>query len=450
LAARKVAPSSITAARLLAASFATAIAAGTVLLHLPLASTAAPLTWVDALFTATSATCVTGLIVVDTATRLSGFGQTVVLVLLQIGGLGIMTLTTMFAYFIGGRVSIRGRELIEETLTGPFSSMRDVLRAVLFFTVLAEGLGTLLLASHFAQRFPLKQAIWLGTFHAISAFCNAGFSLFSDSLMHYAADPFVNLVVMTLIVTGGLGFLVVYDLAGYALRPEVKRLSFHTRLVLRTTFWLVLVGTVLLFVAEIGNILSGKSVAEMVLVPLFQSVTARTAGFNTVDIASLTNASLLVLIVLMFIGASPGSCGGGIKTTTFATITAVVSAHYRNHPDVVLMQRRVRRAIVSKALIVFFFAAGLVLAVTFLLLTFESRGSGVSSSDFVRYLFEAVSAFGTVGLSTGVTPTLTVLGKLLITLTMFVGRLGPVTAALIIGTGEPEPFRYPEEHYLVG
>ncbi len=441
---------SVQAARLLLGGFAAAILVGTLFLKLPQASSAEPLGWLDALFTATSAVCVTGLIVVDTATRLSPFGQGVVLVLLQAGGLGIMTLTTFFAYLIAGRVSVRGRELVEETISGPFSSVGRLLLASVGCTLVTELAGAAILSARFAADYGAARSIWLGSFHAVSAFCNAGFSLFSDSLMRYQSDPVVNFTVMVLIVLGGLGFLVVYDATSLREKKGPRRISLHSRLVLRTTASLILTGAALILLFDWDTTLRAFSWPGKLMAALFQSVTARTAGFNTVEIGAMSNASLLLLIMLMFVGASPGSCGGGIKTTTFATVLALLRDRARNRTDVVIMNRRVRERILSKALTVFFLSMGLVLLATLALLVSESAGPAAERGDFVRYLFEATSAFGTVGLSTGVTPGLSNAGKLIVVATMFIGRLGPATLALTIGTAEVERFRYPEGEFLVG
>ncbi|MDZ7374565.1 MAG: TrkH family potassium uptake protein [candidate division KSB1 bacterium] len=447
---RRSEPSSVEAARLLLVSFAGAIAVGTALLVLPAASTGTPLRLIDALFTATSAVCVTGLTVVDTATRLTPYGQAVVLLLLQAGGLGIMTLSTFFSFLVARRVSVRGRELLEETLSGPLSKPSRLLLATMSFTFAAELVGALLLLLRFAPQYGMGQGLWLAVFHSVSAFCNAGFSLFSDSLMRYVGDPLVNGVVASLIILGGLGFLVVYDLAGLRRRSPLVRPSLHTRLVFRTTLALILAGTVLLLFFEAPATLRSLPWPQKLLASFFQSVTARTAGFNTLDIGSMSNASLLVLIALMFIGASPGSTGGGIKTTTFATVVCLVWDRLRGRTDLVMMNRRVSERLLTKAMTVFFLSLALVWMSTAALLAAEGWRSDPQHADFVRYLFEATSAFGTVGLSTGVTPGLSVLGKLILIVTMFVGRLGPVTLALTVTASEVQHFRYPEGEFLVG
>jgi trk system potassium uptake protein TrkH len=447
---RRTEPSSVEAARLLAGSFALAILIGTALLLLPASSTGDPLRPVDALFTATSAVCVTGLTVVDTATRLTPFGQAVVLVLLQAGGLGIMTLTTFFAYLVAGRVSIRGRELLEETISGPLSGPGRLLRAAVGFTLGTEAIGTLVLWARFAPEFGVGRGLWLAGFHAVSAFCNAGFSLFSNSLKGFVEDPVVNLTVAAIIILGGIGFLVVYDISGSRSRKTPSRLSLHSRLVLRSTAALILGGMALLLLFDWHATLAPLSWPGKVLAAFFQSVTARTAGFNTVEIGAMSNASLFVLLALMFVGASPGSCGGGVKTTTFATVLLLVRDRLYGRRDVVVMNRRIPNRILNKALVVFFLSLGLVSLSTTALLVSEGWADEPQHADFLRYLFEAVSAFGTVGLSTGVTAGLSTVGKLILVFTMFVGRIGPATLALTVQTAEAEHFQYPEGEFLVG
>jgi trk system potassium uptake protein TrkH len=405
---------------------------------------------VDALFTATSAVCVTGLTVVDTATRLTPFGQAVVLVLLQAGGLGIMTLTTFFAYLVAGRVSIRGRELLEETISGPLSGPGRILRAAVGFTLGTEAIGTLILWARFAPEFGVGRGLWLAGFHAVSAFCNAGFSLFSNSLKGFVEDPVVNLTVAAIIILGGIGFLVVYDICGSRNRKTPSRLSLHSRLVLRSTAALILGGMALLLLFDWHATLAPLSWPGKVLAAFFQSVTARTAGFNTVEIGAMSNASLFVLLALMFVGASPGSCGGGVKTTTFATVLLLVRDRLYGRRDVVVMNRRIPNRILNKALVVFFLSLGLVSLSTTALLVSEGWAHEPQHADFLRYLFEAVSAFGTVGLSTGVTAGLSTVGKLILVFTMFVGRIGPATLALTVQTAEAEHLQYPEGEFLVG
>jgi len=443
--------------QMLVLSFGIAILGGTLLLMTPWASTGTPLGFVDALFTATSATCVTGLIVVDTGRDLTPFGQTVVLTLIQLGGLGIMTYSSVFLLVVGRGLSFRGEALIEETLgrktrTSPQRLVRDVFR----FTFVIEAAGTVLLSIGFARTMPWPDAVYAGVFHSISAFCNAGFSLFSTSFSDYRGDWLLNLTVMGLIVAGGLGFMVLEDLADAwqdVRRGRKPRLHLHTKVVLVTTGVLVLGGAAGVWAFEARNALAGLPWHEQVLACLFQSVTARTAGFNTLDYATLTNTTLFLSILLMFIGASPGSCGGGIKTSTFAVVFGLFRDRLRARERVSLFRRTVPEETVGRAVAIVMASFTFVTLATFALLATElgSVPHGEAGGTFLEILFETVSAFGTVGLSTGVTPDLTVPGRLLVTFVMFVGRVGPLTLAMAVGRKrEPGRFLYAEENLMVG
>jgi len=412
---------------------------------------------VNALFTATSATCVTGLVVLDTGKDFTRFGQGVILALIQVGGLGIMTFSTFFMYMVGHRVSIRGREIVEETLAQePIRNLASLLKIVFFTTVAVELVGAGLLSLRFLEDSPPATAIYYGLFHSIAAFCNAGFSLYSDNLARFVGDAYVNLVVASLIILGGLGFIVVYNLRHRLFQRGPTtifyRLSFHSVLVLLITAVLIVGGVVIFFALEYQNILKPLSWPTKVLASFFQVVTPRTAGFNTLEIGSLTNSTLFFLVLLMYIGASPGSTGGGIKTTTLGVLVALFFARLRNREDVNLLRRRVPNEIVSKAVSIAFFSALIIMLFTFVLLITEygyvpykaSRGS------FLEMLFEVTSAFGTVGLSTGLTPSLTSAGKVLLSLVMFIGRLGPLTIAIAVGGETKAKFKYAQERFLVG
>lgn len=444
-------------ARIILLSFLFIIMIGTVVLRLPGITIGDSLTLVDALFTATSATCVTGLIVADTATKFTLFGQVVILILIQIGGLGIMTFSTFFVYVVAGRLSVTGRDLLQDTFSQhPMSDLVRLLRSIFLVTIAIEALGWGLLTLRFMRTVPLPKAMYMGLFHAISAFCNAGFSLFSDSFVDYQADFFINVVLITLIVLGGLGFVVIFDLyknRQFLFRWNFSQLAYHTRVVLFMTSTLLVIGFFFVFSLEYNNSLNSTSSVTKVLASFFQSVTARTAGFNTINIRTLSNSTLFLLMILMFIGASPGSCGGGIKTSTFAVLTASVMSRFRMREDVNIFYRRIPPAIVSRAISVFFFSVLFIAIFTMFLLISETPGISHTQSRglFLEYLFEAVSAFGTVGLSTGVTPALSGFGRILITLLMFIGRLGPLTIALAVQGREPAPrFKYVQESVLVG
>ncbi|WXJ95463.1 Ktr system potassium uptake protein B [Neomoorella carbonis] len=400
---------------------------------------------IDALFTATSATAVTGLVTVDTQTTYSLFGELVILALIQTGGLGFMTLSTLVALLLGKRITLKERLVMQEAMNQ--LTVEGVVRLskyVLIFTLFAEGLGALLLGIRFSSQMPLGQAIYFGIFHAVSAFCNAGFDLFSRSLVDYRGDLLVNIVITSLIISGGLGFSVVADI--YTKRSW-KRLSLHSKIVIRTTLLLIVTATVIIFLLEYTNTksLAPLPLGEKILASYFQAVTPRTAGFNTLVIGDLRPVTLLFITILMFIGASPGSTGGGIKTTTFAAIAVAVWAIIRGNVDIEVFGRRLPRGTVLKALAIAAVSLLLVVTVTGILLITEQ-------AEMQMVLFEVTSAFGTVGLSMGLTPKLTVTGKLLITATMFTGRVGPLTLAFAIAQrlGRQGIKHYPEERIIVG
>jgi trk system potassium uptake protein TrkH len=432
--------------RLLAVSFAAAALIGTVLLTLPSATVDhRGLSFVDSFFTAVSAVCVTGLSVIDLGRVLTPFGQIVVMLLIQIGGLGVMTVTTLFVVAAGRRPSLRGALTLSEALgQWKLSSTLRLVRNVAITTLVIEGLGALGLALVFGGDYSWGRSLYLGLFHSVSAFCNAGFDLFGRSFIDYAGNLPLNLIVMILIITGGLGFTVLSELMSFR---RGRHLTLHTRIVLRATVALIVVGTLLVLGLEHSNpaTLGNMPPGGKVLAAAFQAVTPRTAGFNTVPIGSLAQVTLLVVIILMFIGASPGSTGGGIKTTTFVVILATIrSALYGRH-DVEVGTRRLPEDVPVKAWVITVLAAGLVVLVTAALLVTEGLG-------LMDVLFEAVSAFGTVGLSTGITPQLSTAGRIIIPLLMYAGRVGPLTLAVALtrrrmATGT---WQLPEERIIVG
>jgi len=415
------------------------------LLNLPAASsTGKSIGFIDALFTATSATCVTGLIVLNTGKDFSTFGQLIILILLQCGGLGIMTMSTMFAFLVGKRISLRQRLIMQESLNQfSIGGLVHLAKFILIFTVIIEGVGATILFFCWQKNYSPVQALYLGVFHSISAFCNAGFSLFSDSIMRYRGDLIINLTFMALIILGGIGFLVLLELLQYG---KKETLSLHTKLVLKISFILILIGFIGVYLIEYSNplTLGNLNLSEKIYSSIFQSITARTAGFNTIHIGSMLNPTLFLIIILMFIGASPGSTGGGIKTTTFSLLILYVWSSLTGKEGINLFKRRVSPDIIPKALTVITLSLALVVTMTILL-------SYVEGEDFIKILFEVVSAFATVGLSTGITPSLSTAGKIIIIITMFAGRLGPLGLALsLIQKREPEVIKYPEEKVMVG
>lgn len=443
-------------AALLLFSFLLAIGTGTCLLLTPYATVSGDISFMDALFTATSAVCVTGLSVVDTGTYFTLFGQWTILALIQLGGLGIMTISVTIFHLIGKKVSFTQRKAMQETFAHtPREDIYQLLKLIFIFTGIAELCGTILLFMRWSREYPPGEALYVAVFHSVSAFCNAGFSLFKDNFMGYLDDPLLNLTICALIVCGGIGFPVVYDIYQQIFHRRGKRfkLSVQTKTVLITTFALIISGMVLFFLLESDNTLKPFSTSASLLAALFQSITCRTAGFNTVDLANIGNATAALMILLMFIGASPGSCGGGIKTTTFAVLGAFTWSRLRSNMRVNMFKRSIPKASVSKSISIVFLAISVIAAIFFLLLL-SQEGKAIDAAtgnEFRVYLFEVVSAFGTVGLSMGATTALNSLGKTLIVLIMLIGRVGVLTFSYIIAGEElREGIEYAEENLMLG
>ena len=424
---------------------------GSILLNLPVASKDGnSVGYVNALFTATSATCVTGLVVVDTYTHWTTFGQLTILFLLQIGGLGFMTMATLFSLMLGRKISFKERLFMAESLN--HYSLEGIVRLtkqILLGTLMFEGAGAFILSIRFANEYGVAKGIYKGIFHAVSAFCNAGFDLMGESkkftsLTAYVDDPIVNLTIMALVIIGGLGFYVWNNI--YKAK-SVNDLKLHTKLVLLISAVLLAGGFIFFFLLEFNNpdTLKPLSLGDKVLAAMFQSVTTRTAGFNTLPLSDLTNASKFMTIVLMFIGGSPGSTAGGIKTVTAGVLLFAVISVIRRSDDTELFRRRLHYSVVLRALSVVVISIGIVLGTTVILSIFES-------ASFIEIFFEAVSAFGTVGLSLGMTPSLSTVSKLTLIGTMFLGRVGVFTMALaLVAKGKKNrKLRYPEGKIMVG
>ncbi|AHF06340.1 TrkH family potassium uptake protein [Desulfitobacterium metallireducens] len=439
----------LTPPRVLVIGFAIVILLGALILTLPVATVDGQgLKFLNALFTATSAVCVTGLIVVDTGTTFTLFGQLVILSLIQIGGLGFMTFATFFAIILGRKVTLKERLLLQEALNQV--SLEGVVRLakyVLQVTFAIEAAGALILAVRWSFDMSWTKAIYYGIFHAVSSFNNAGFDLFGEysSITRYVGDPIVNITIMLLIIFGGLGFTVLSDLYMH----KGKKMMLHTKMVLSMTGILIFAGAILIFLIEFSNPKTLGSLDPMakILSSLFQSVTARTAGYNTLDMTGLRSTTLLIMIILMFIGASPGSTGGGIKTTTFASVSLYVFSLFRGESFVTFKERSIATDVIQKAVAVVIMALVLVLVVTGVLTLTEK-------ADFLTLLFETTSAFATVGLTVGLTPTLTNMGKLMIIFTMFAGRVGPLTLVFALSHKRNGPqqkhIKYPEEKIMIG
>ena len=440
--------------------FAAVIVAGALLLSLDQSLTTGAIRPIDALFTATSATCVTGLIVVDTGSFFTPFGQAVILVQIQLGGLGIMTFTSLIFYLWRQRISLNDRVAVGQSLLhDPNFKLGHLLVRIVIFTLAAETAGATLIHLFDPHGFPTPVAF----FHAISAFCNAGFSLFSDSLSRWRSHVGINLVFMALIVVGGLGFSILAEFEQWTaarLKRLVEhqhrrppRLSWYAGVVMRTTVLLVALGAVALLIDEWVGGHRHASVGDRLLAALFQSVTCRTAGFNTVPIAQLTNVSLLVMIFLMFVGGAPGSCAGGIKVTTLRTLWAFIVTHLRGTEQVEIGRYAIDRETLNRALTLVFFSSVIVSGAVLILNV--SEGGQVPHPEArglsLEIAFEAVSAFATVGLSTGLTPTLSDLGKGVIIALMFVGRLGPVLfLAVLQGFQRKRAYDKPEQSLMIG
>lgn len=440
----------LTAPQLVLLSFASAIGVGTLLLLLPRATaTGQSMPLVDALFTATSATCVTGLIVVDTGSYFSRFGQGIILFLIQLGGIGIMSLVAFSATVMGRGIGVRQRALLKDMLSSDFfGQVTPLIRNIILITLTCETIGVVIFSRVWATDFASPVVtFYYALFHSVSAFCNAGFSLFDDSLMRFSRRPEVILTFAALIIIGGLGFMVVSNLASALyrrLRGDLvgARLTLHTKIVLAMSFALIIFGAIGVLFLEAGGSSVGER--EQLLTAFFTSVTARTAGFSTINMASLGAPTALVVILLMFIGASPGGTGGGTKTSTIAVLLATIRSILRGRPNVELFRRTIPTDIVNKAICVVLLSLGLVFVSSVAI-------SALEHQPLTEVLFECVSAFGTVGLSRGLTQHLTIPSKLIIITTMFFGRIGPLTLGLAIGQRSKETaYAYPSERVVIG
>ncbi len=430
-------------------AFAGLIAIGTGLLALPAAANGGRLTLVDALFTATSGVCVTGLSTITIGERLSMTGQAVLLALIQLGGLGITTVSTIL-FVAAGRATLGQTVTAANSLAAVRVQPLRLLSWVALVTLSAEAIGAVILSG----RFTGPDAWWLAVFHSVSAFCNAGFSLFPDSLTDYRSDPVILGTLGALIILGGLGFIVLRQVALWLMAWMTGRrraLFLHSRVVLMANVALWGIGTGVLFGLERGGAFSGRF-WESLLGSIFQSISARTAGFNTVDVATLREPTLFALMFLMFIGASPGGCGGGLKVTTTSVLIATMVARLRGADSVALIRRTVPPATIQRSFLLLALSLlFLTLVVAGLLFSEETPQSGGRADQLTVLAFEAVSAFGTVGFSAGVTPTLSTSGKLFIIGCMFVGRLGPLVVALAILRPRHGPvYSYPQEELAIG
>ncbi len=434
--------------QVIALGFLAIIVSGALLLMLPFANRAGRgLSFLDSLFTATSATCVTGLVVADTWTQFNLLGQIILLALIQVGGLGYMTMMLQASLFLGRKIGLKQRSLMMESVSAErLGDVLALLRYILRGTIAIEGVGAVLLAVRFIPELGLARGIWYSIFHSVSAFCNAGFDLMGfrepySSLTHYVFDPLVNLTVTALILLGGLGFLVWRDIWEKGLRFRLY--SLHSKLILTASAILVVGGAVLFWWAERGNLLAGMAPGQQVLVSLFQAVSPRTAGFNTVDLAALTSGGGLLTIVLMFIGAGPGSTGGGVKITTVVVCLLTLFSYIRGRQEVGAFNRRLDEEQIhrSAAAVTLYFA--LAVGGGFLLLA-------VQPFPLQDALFEVFSAMSTVGLSTGITRDLIPFNRAILIIMMYCGRIGSLSMMMALAARQAPRLKDPVEHITIG
>ena len=444
----------MTIARTICVGFLVLIVVGTLLLMMPFATASGD--WnslITAMFTSTSAVCVTGLAVVDTGTYFSLWGQLTILLLIQVGGLGYMMTTTFLILLLGRKFDLRQKFAIQESFDRPFlQGSSNLVRSIIATTMIFEITGIFLLLRTFVREFGWSTGLWYSIFHSISAWNNAGFSLFSDSLVGYRSSLAVNLVIPALVIFGGIGYQVIIEMYVWLtniIKGKSERFCFslNFKVVVSTTLLLLLVGTVAFFLTELRNpaTLADLSFKDKFLAAWFQSMTTRTAGFNSIDLGKMTTAGLFITMGFMFIGASPSGTGGGIKTTTFRILYNSTKSVLRGKDKVVLYQREVPSTLILKAVAVVFGTAASIVLVTILISTIDTE------FEFLPILFEVISAFATVGLSTGITSSFAVASKVVLVFAMYVGRVSIlILIAAIIGDPSPSSLNYPEENLLVG
>jgi trk system potassium uptake protein TrkH len=434
--------------QILVIGFALVILIGACILTLPIASSEGVSTpFIDALFTSTTSVCVTGLVTVDTGTHWSYFGKTVIMILIQVGGLGFMTFATLISLIIGKKITLQERLVMAEAMnTFSLQGLVKLAKYILLFTFSVEGIGALLLSIVFIPEFGIGKGIYYSIFHAVSAFCNAGIDLIGQfrSITPYAENSIIVLTIGALIVFGGLGFTVWYEIFDYR---KKRKLSLHAKLVLTVTAILIVGGAILMFLFEFNNpaTMQPMTVKGKFLSSLFASITPRTAGYNSISTTDMSPAGRFLTIILMFIGGSPGSTAGGIKTTTAGILIMTVISVIRGREDTEVYERRISKDIIYKGLTISVIGLFLVMVVTMILSITEVGAS-------IEYIiYEVTSAFGTVGLTLGLTTKLTTIGKVVIVFTMFCGRVGPLTIALALTRNHSgNTIKYPEDKILVG
>ena len=445
---------SIQPAQFMVIGFGLVILLGGLVLNLPIATkNGESVGFLNSLFTATSAVCVTGLVVVDTGTYWSEFGQFVIITLIQTGGLGFMTVATMFSLLTGKKINLRERLLIQESLNQrDLSGLVKLTRYIIVMTFIIEGIGALLLSIVYIPALGLLRGVWYSIFHSISAFCNAGFDLMGaisgeyTSLTSFVNNSLINFVICSLIILGGIGFPVLLDIIN---NKKYSKLNVHSKIVINTSGILIAIGVLFIFIAEFNNkgTLGSLNMKEKLLSSVFQSVTLRTAGFATVDMASLHQATKFFMSIIMFIGGSPAGTAGGVKTVTFVIGLLYVRALMRGDENIHVFKRTIDDQIVKRALTIMLISFAIALTGLFILSISEQ-------ADFIDLLFEVFSAFATVGLTAGITPTLTFVGKIVIIILMYIGRIGPITMVLIFvrkyNAKKGKDVNYIKEHILIG
>lgn len=445
--------------RILSIGFALVILIGAILLMLPISSNGKTWTsFIDCIFTSTSAVCVTGLVTLDTGSHWNYFGKTVIIILIQIGGLGFMSFATLFALILGKRITLRERLVMQEAMnTFNLQGLVKMAKYILMFTFSVEGIGSLLMSTQFIPRYGFFKGLYYSIWHSVSAFCNAGFDLFGTrdnlfpSLVDWQGNPVIILTIGALIVIGGLGFSVWADIYNY---KSMKGLSLHSKIVITITAILVFSGAILMYLIEYDNpnTMGNMSLIDKITNSLLASITPRTAGFNAIPTGDMMPVSRFLTVILMFIGGSPGSTAGGIKTATFGIIIMAIFCTIKGKEDTEVYKKRISRDLVLRAFIIATIGFALVIGVT-MILTVTERHSGPLGQGFsLEYLlYEATSGFATVGLTLGVTPYLSIIGRILIMLCMYAGRVGPLTIALSLAKNKSSSsIRYPEDKILVG
>jgi len=437
----------INPAQTLVLGFFGLIILGTLLLMLPFSTEDRHhLSFIDALFEATSAVCVTGLVVVDTQTTFTTFGQVVLLILIQIGGLGFMTFGILIAIFLGKNIGLKERVLVQESLNQlTLEGMVRLVKFVVGFTMIVESIGAIILCFRWSEDFGFAKSLYYGVFHSISSFNNAGFDLMGNfrSMSQYTGDSIVIFTLSSLLIIGGIGYIVVLDIIH---KKSFKKLSLHTKLVLIMSLVLNIAGTLLIFIFEYKNAatLGNLSLHDQILGAYFHGIVPRTAGFNSVNTADLTLSSQLVTMLLMFIGGGSGGTAGGIKVTTFIIVLLAVLALIKGKDDVNILRRRLSKDLIYRAFSITVYSIGIILLVVFILSFTEKAPLNV-------IMFEVISAFGTVGMSLGLTPELSEPGKVIVAILMFAGRVGPLTLAFALtGSQKKQAFKYAEEKIMIG